>query len=213
MLNKTIQAIRELDKDIILDTKKLSDWFLLNRIHGLTWKYIHNKKEGVYISQIYTEFAKHINYVIQERPKTYLEIGLFKGGAFIVFVEIMQRFGLEKAYGVDIKLQSLIKQYAEINKNVEIKELDTKSKEFDRFLEGKRIDFIFIDGDHSFEGCFNDFNKVKNHTDKIAFHDICSFDGVRKVYNNVFYYGFNKTCEIDDGFLENRLGIGYVKKW
>ena len=56
-----------------------------------------------------------------------------------------------------------------------------------RILNGNKLDFLFIDGDHSYEGVKKDFEmygKLVGKGGTIAFHDIC-LHGVDRLWNEI----------------------------
>lgn len=69
-------------------------------------------------------------------------------------------------------------------RNFELNEVDTFSPEFDSMLGSiGKIDFAFIDGDHSYSGIKNDFDKIfplLSTNGIIAFHDTYKIDGCRE---------------------------------
>jgi hypothetical protein len=81
-------------------------------------------------------------------------------------------------------------------------------------------DHILIDGDHSFQGCWSDFQTVRNNARAIAFHDIVSAacPGVVEVWQRIKAIMPDRSVEeFTDQYSEvqnrtgqNFLGIGVV---
>ncbi|MBD3272734.1 hypothetical protein GF385_00070 [Candidatus Dependentiae bacterium] len=62
-----------------------------------------------------------------------------------------------------------------------------------------KIDFLFIDGDHSYEGCKNDwdnYSKLLKNGFFIAFHDTGWADGVKKVIYQDVHFIADKIIEL-----------------
>jgi hypothetical protein len=87
------------------------------------------------------------------------------------------------------------------DKNFKLTKIDTTSQEFEDILfkdTGGKIDFAFIDGDHSYNGIKNDFNKVYKYLTEegiIVFHDTYSHVGCRKFVIDLY-------TELNDGTFD-----------
>jgi hypothetical protein len=76
------------------------------------------------------------------------------------------------------------------------------------------IDFLFIDGDHSYEGVKNDYmmysklvSKDRNPASIIAFHDVVGIEGCAKLWNEVKHESYvNDLISADT----NGWGIGVM---
>lgn len=97
-------------------------------------------------------------------------------------------------------------------------------------LAGRKVDLLFIDGDHSYEGCLKDFEMYRDLVDPagmLAFHDICLFPeqwpgtGVGPAWQEVkARYGGEEIID-PDGVSTPQLqpgqrwkwGIGVVEAW
>ncbi|MFM9944502.1 MAG: hypothetical protein ACKVQB_04645, partial [Bacteroidia bacterium] len=71
-------------------------------------------------------------------------------------------------------------------------------------------DLVLIDGDHSFEACWSDFEVIKDKANIIVFHDIVSdvCPGVVNVWNSVKENVEYKTFEMIDQYEEVTLRVG-----
>lgn len=104
--------------------------------------------------------------------------------------------------------------------NYELTKIDTKTKSFSELFNMKHesVDFIFIDGDHSYEGIKNDFDivyKKLSPTGIIAFHDTLRIDGCREFLLDLRTKYFDGTYDIVDfpfGNNERRVGISLLVK-
>lgn len=140
-----------------------------------TVKHCLNKdfiKSGI-IQQVQEEFTFLTYFIKSYRPHNILEIGC-KGATFFMF----NRFSTGKKIAIDIDNKCLNylhfftydEDFTFINEN---------SQEIGTYDKVKNIcdsfDFIFIDGDHSYEGVKRDFELYKNLLSPrgyIGFHDI-----------------------------------------
>lgn len=123
--------------------------------------------------QVYEEIYQLACFIDTLKPHNILEIGS-KGGTFFLFSKLSTgkkiAVDLNPSFAANIHLAMLDEDYYFINKN---------SQSIETFEEIKSIcpkfDFIFIDGDHTYEGVSNDFNLYRNLLSErgyIGFHDI-----------------------------------------
>lgn len=175
--------------------------------------------------QIYEEFKKFLQVFKDKSPKTILEIGTANGGslfslcklapkdAIIVSIDLPEgKFGggypewktpIYKLFKKDEQQLFLLREDSHLEQTV------TKIKEI---LNGKQIDFLFIDGDHSYEGVKKDFEMysslVKNDG-IIAFHDIAP-NGLEKFTGGVpRFWKEIKNKYVHKEFVENENQVGY----
>jgi predicted O-methyltransferase YrrM len=131
------------------------------------------------ITQIEEEIEGLIDVVRKIKPTTVVEIGTHKGGNSMLFA-----FSLPTArhlVGIDLCVQNAGKirffasperRYSVIHGNSQIPET---RRRLERILAGAPIDFLFIDGDHSYEGVRRDYelySPLVRDGGIIAFHDI-----------------------------------------
>lgn len=123
------------------------------------------------------------------RPEIVVEIGTAKGYSAIAIAQALEDNNKGKLYTIDPVEQELVK--------IAIKKsglghrinyiIDYSTNAIPR-LKLPKIDFIFIDGDHSYENVSADFDLVKDSIPKgglIAFHDTILFDGPRRVIEEI----------------------------
>lgn len=138
--------------------------------------------------QVRYEIKSLLEFLEKRKPKTVLEIGTARGGT--LFLE--SRVASEDAILVSIDLpytsfsggyyfwqRSLYKLFALPNQQIHLIQSNSHDKktleEVKKIFNGKKVDFLFIDGDHSYEGAKKDFelySPLVKEDGILAFHDI-----------------------------------------
>lgn len=127
------------------------------------------------------------------RPKIVVEIGTAKGISAIVIAQALDDNNKGKIYTIDPVEQELVKiaiRKSGLSHRIEYI-IDYSYNAIPK-LNLPKIDFVFIDGDHSYENVLADFNLVKDSVVRgglIVFHDVLLFDGPRKVVEAIKNYG------------------------
>jgi len=120
---------------------------------------------------------------------SYLEIGVRHGGTFLLTVEYLRRFQpLREALAVDLGDAPAVRAYAAENAGVSFLQADSHAPEFRARIEAHPgFDLALIDGDHTAEGCWADFELVRPRARVVAFHDTVSdvVPGVGEVWRRV----------------------------
>jgi len=182
-------------------------------------------------SQVMKEITSLFELVKSENPKTILEIGTDKGGTLYLWCQA----AADDATIVSIDLSSRRRYspkrrelYAKFVKSARQKlhflpfsshEQSTVEKASALF-GGKKIDYLFIDGDHTYEGVKQDyimFSPLVKEGGIIAFHDIKTVRedcGVREIWEEVTKdmakENYWEYAENDYGPLG--AGIGVIRK-
>src|SRR5262249_36614737 len=134
------------------------------------------------------EFAPLLARLLSMQPRTIVEIGTHVGGSFWAFCQVSPSdatlvtidmpggaFGAFEGESAIPRLRS----FAKAGQRVEVILGDSHAPETkDAVLElvgGEGVDFLFIDGDHTYEGVRQDFEvfgPLVKEDGLIAFHDI-----------------------------------------
>lgn len=177
------------------------------------------------------EISEFVKYLEKKNPKYILEIGTANGGTLFLFAKIASKDA--KIISIDLPEGDfgggypkykipLYKSFKSHNQELNLIRLNSHSHEavklIKTILNGKLFDFIFIDGDHSYEGVKNDFKTyfdLLNDNGVIAFHDIVP--GLEKDSGGVFRFwkevkSLHNSKEIVQSWNQNGGGIGIIEK-
>lgn len=183
---------------------------------------------SLYMPQEKEEITQLAKFVYELQPKVVVEIGTKFGGTFKIWNEVTNA----KTISIDL--------VAGIHGGVTRDDVDNRNKSFINLygsrcnfiegdshqdliydlliniLKGQKIDFLFIDGDHTYEGVKQDYEMYKelvSDNGYIAFHDIN--DTQRHRDRNV-YVGklWNELIgeKIEFNVKADWAGIGVIKK-
>jgi len=165
-------------------------------------EFAYGSKEGILKpAQIKSEIYSLMKILSEKKPKTMLEIGTAKGGTLFSITKILPNDA--KIISLDMRGGSfgggyakwrtpLYKSFVSENQKLNLLLGDSHSEEtlanIKHILGDEKLDFLFIDGDHSYEGVKKDFEMYSPLVRKgglIAFHDIAE-------------HKFDKTCRVSD---------------
>jgi len=182
-------------------------------------------------AQVWEEIFYLLNILKDIKPKYLMEIGTFMGGTLFLFCQVADpnaviisvdlpygRFG----GGYPKWRIPLYKSFVKYNQKLHLLRLNSHDfktfKLVQNILNNQLLDFLFIDGDHSYEGVKLDFEMYGPLVRKggiIAFHDIVP--GPEKHVGGVpiFWKEIKsqfKTLEIVKDWNRGKAGIGIIFK-
>jgi len=185
------------------------------------------------ITQYTSEFGPLIARVGSIRPRIVLEIGIDWGGTLLHWCDLVGARGL--VVGIDCDKNVIAKIRTNFGNHIfrifriaRIIVGDSRAAEtlasVKRILKGRYLDFLFIDGDHSYEGVKADYqmySRLVRPGGMIALHDIATPPTVRNPYQKGSYVGVSKfwgelTAARKEEFIDrgvaNPFGIGLITK-
>jgi predicted O-methyltransferase YrrM len=138
--------------------------------------------------QVYSEISELLKFVDRIKPKVVLEIGTANGGTLFLFSRIAPRDaniisidlpGGKFGGGYSKWREILYKSFTLPGQTIHLLRADSHKRDtleqVEAVLDGREIDFLFIDGDHAYEGVKMDFEMYSPLVKKggiVAFHDI-----------------------------------------
>ena len=179
--------------------------------------------------QIKKEFVELLKIFKERKPKTILEIGTAKGGTLFCFCKL----ALKDSTIISIDLLGgpfgggypewkipIYQSFTKTNQKLYLLRKDSHKEEtieeVRKILGDNKLDFLFIDSDHTYEGCKKDFVMygplVKNEG-IVAFHDIVESPenvGVPRFWKEI--KSGRKYRELVKNWDQGGYGIGVIYK-
>jgi predicted O-methyltransferase YrrM len=179
--------------------------------------------------QVREEFRRFAEAAATIDPDTVCEIGTARGGSYYVWTRYLNA---TKYISIDLPggrfggghSRRRAKFLQEIHRHPGVEQAflrgDSHSPETVRHVEsvlgGREIDFLFIDGDHTYEGVKDDFERYSPFVADgglIAFHDIVDIEHDLDCGVDRFWYELREeyeTTEIIADPQQDRGGVGLV---
>jgi hypothetical protein len=187
---------------------------------------ISNYEQEPKMLQIEEEFNELLKFV--KGKKLILEIGTCMGGTLYKMMQVADenaefvsidlpngKFGGD---AFDIPTEEEMQSWEKSGQTLHVIRDDSKKVKgkVTEILNGRKFDFAFIDGDHTFDGVNADFEIYKEYCNVIAFHDILKHSkendpedivGVDKLWNTIE----GDKIEIIKNREQGWAGIGVLK--
>jgi predicted O-methyltransferase YrrM len=180
--------------------------------------------------QIKSEIISLLKTVKGLKPQTIMEIGTAKGGTLFLFSRAAQKNSLiisldlpggRFGEGYSLARIPVYKSFAKNKQTIALIRDDSHNlKTFQKIKEvlgNRKLDFLFIDGDHTYDGTKKDFQLYGRLVRKgglIAFHDIVPHLLDKECRVNKFWNEIKKRYKHKE-FIENQkqnwAGIGLIR--
>jgi predicted O-methyltransferase YrrM len=187
-------------------------------------------KGMIYTKQIKSEIIKLLQILTKKNPKNILEIGTAGGGSLFLFSQVIDREANlisldlpEPLYGESYPewKKILYNSFIKSNQNLFLIKASSHNiktlKRVKKILRGKKLDFLFIDGDHTYKGVKKDFEmygSLVKQNGIIALHDIVKVPDY-DVHVNKFWNEIKKQykyMEFVEDWNQKMCGIGIIIK-
>lgn len=211
--------------------KEIKD-FQTNNINDV-WNFINNQfHELIKPLQLKEEFTELLKIYVDKQPKIILEIGTARGGTLFSFCKLAP----EDAILISVDLPKgkfgggypdwkipLYQAFKKENQQLYLLREDSHNTEtlnkVKDILNGRAIDFLFIDADHTYEGVKKDFEMYSPLVAKggtIALHDIVRHPPELDCNVDKFWNEIKKSFqfqEIINDKNQNWAGIGIISNF
>ena len=127
---------------------------------------LNSSQQG--LIQLPREFARWLLLLAEYRPATYLEIGTFNGATASLAAAYLQRFNPAFA-ATTLDVWPAFVFHREVRDLIPLRYIVGKTS-FD--FAAERFDAVFIDGDHSFEWAWADYQNVGRTAKVCGLHDV-----------------------------------------
>jgi cephalosporin hydroxylase len=175
--------------------------------------------------QVKSEIVALCRTVQNLNPKVIIEVGTARGGTLFLFARVANP---EMILSIDLSLFKRgyefwkIPLFNSFGKKHVIKLINADSHNVETLarvrtlLKGKEVDFLFIDGDHTYQGVKKDFQNYSSLVRKggiVAFHDIVKHAPKTNCHVDKFWSEIKKSyrhVEIIEDKRQKWAGIGVL---
>ena len=178
--------------------------------------------------QIYDEIYDAVDFISKKDISVFVEIGTNKGGSFVCWTLATKpdlRISIDIPNGEfgtndfnESERNEILSQYPGDCKFISGNSQDPLNLiQVEKFLDGREIDFLFIDGDHTEDGVTRDFFLYKHLVKEggwIGFHDIktTQFHQESGCCVDVFWKKLEGDKVEFTNYAHPSCGIGFIQK-
>lgn len=215
-------------------------WKIIKNLHNFkdadprqAFDFISKKFFGIFAPmQVAGEFINLLELFAKQKPAVILEIGTARGGTLFCFAKLAKPDALivsidlpEGKFGGGYgKIrEKLYRAFALPGQQLHLLREDSHASEtlekVRKVLAGRQVDFLFIDGDHTYGGVKKDFemySQLVKRGGAITFHDVAVHTPESGCLVHLFWEEIKKE-RLYVEFIQNRdqkwAGIGVLKNW
>ena len=168
------------------------------------------------VLQIPTEYIDFLMYVAKLGIKTAVEVGVWYGASSYFTAAVLQRANPDFRMTM-VDIEDCLAGFPEFSAVLNLEKRVPATAED---MAGEVFDFVFIDGDHSYQGVHRDYLLLGRHARRaVAFHDVrgAEYDhlegGVRRFWQEFAYHHAPDMAVLEFGHHETPwMGIGLAVK-